>query len=122
MSTKILVIDDSSMIRRQVGRALTSAGFVVVEAADGLEGLDKLAANPDTHVVLCDITMPRMNGIDFLEHVRKAGYTVPVLVFTTEGEPDLVQRAKALGAKGWIVKPFREDLIVAAIKKIARAA
>jgi two-component system, chemotaxis family, chemotaxis protein CheY len=122
MSAKVLVIDDSLMVRQQVSRALTAAGFSIVEAADGLEALQKLASSPETRLVVCDVNMPRMNGIEFLERLNATGPAVPVVMLTTEGQPELIQRAKALGAKGWIVKPFKPELLVAAAKKLTAAA
>jgi two-component system chemotaxis response regulator CheY len=120
MSAKVLIIDDSMMVRKQVGQALTGAGFSVIEATDGVDALQKLTASPDTRLVVCDVNMPRMSGLEFLEALRKAESTanLPVVMLTTEGQPELVQRAKALGAKGWIVKPFKPDLLVAAAKKL----
>lgn len=118
MSTKVLVIDDSAMVRQQVGNALVTSGFAVIEAVDGLDALDKLAAMPDTALVVCDVNMPRMNGIEFLEQKSKNGNAVPVVMLTTEGQPELIQKAKTLGAKGWIVKPFKPDLLIAAAKKL----
>lgn len=122
--SKVLVIDDSMMIRTQVARALVGAGFAVVEAVDGMDALSKLADNQDVRLVVCDINMPNMNGIDFLDNVRNqpAHAKLPVVMLTTEGQPDLVQRAKALGAKGWIMKPFKPDLLIAAAKKLTAAA
>jgi two-component system chemotaxis response regulator CheY len=124
MSAKVLIIDDSMMIRRQVGQALLGAGFSVIEAIDGIDGLQKLTTSPDTRLVVCDVNMPRMNGIEFLEALKRAAThpNLPVVMLTTEGQPELVQRAKALGAKGWIVKPFKPDLLVAAAKKLTGAA
>jgi two-component system chemotaxis response regulator CheY len=124
MSAKVLIIDDSMMIRRQVGQALIGAGFSVIEATDGVDGLQKLTASPDTRLVVCDVNMPRMSGIEFLEALRRGENTadLPVVMLTTEGQPELVQRAKALGAKGWIVKPFKPDLLVAAAKRLTGAA
>jgi two-component system chemotaxis response regulator CheY len=118
MSATILVIDDSAMVRQQVGRALTGAGYSVVEAVDGVDALQKLAAAPATRLIVCDVNMPRMNGVEFLERLCAEGPTVPVVMLTTEGQPELIQRAKALGAKGWIVKPFKPDLLIAAVKKL----
>jgi two-component system chemotaxis response regulator CheY len=119
MSGKILVIDDSAMVRQQVGRALMGAGFSIVEAADGVDALQKLASSPDTRLIVCDVNMPRMNGIEFLERLNADRSVVPVVMLTTEGQPELIQRAKSLGAKGWIVKPFKPELLVAAAKKLA---
>jgi two-component system chemotaxis response regulator CheY len=122
MSATILVIDDSAMVRTQVGRALTGAGFTVVEAVDGVDALTKLAAAPTTRLIVCDVNMPRMNGVEFLERLLSEGSALPVVMLTTEGQPELIQRAKALGAKGWIVKPFKPDLLIAAVKKLTASA
>jgi two-component system chemotaxis response regulator CheY len=122
MSVKVLVIDDSLMVRQQVGRALTLAGFSIAEATDGVEALQKLATTPDTRLIVCDVNMPRMSGIEFLERLRQEGQAVPVVMLTTEGQPELIQRAKALGAKGWIVKPFKPELLVAAAKRLTAVA
>jgi two-component system chemotaxis response regulator CheY len=122
MSTTILVIDDSQMVRQQVGRALKGAGFSIVEAVDGLDALAKLAEIPGTRLIVCDVNMPRMNGLEFLERLTATGSVLPVVMLTTEGQPELIQRAKALGAKGWIVKPFKPELLVAAAKRLTATA
>ena len=122
MTATILVIDDSAMVRQQVGRALTGAGFTIVEAVDGVDALQKLAGAPSIRLIVCDVNMPRMNGVEFLERLSAEGPNVPVVMLTTEGQPELIQRAKALGAKGWIVKPFKPDLLIAAVKKLTASA
>ena len=122
MSPTILVIDDSAMVRHQVGRALAAEGFSVVEATDGVDAIDKLARAPGTQLIVCDVNMPRMSGVEFLEHLAAHGPSLPVVMLTTEGQPELIQRAKALGAKGWIVKPFKAHLLVAAVKKLTGVA
>lgn len=120
MAKKILVVDDSVTIRQQVGLALTQAGFVVVEAADGLEGLAQVERHTDLAMALCDVNMPRMNGIEMLEAMKANGANagLHVLMLTTEAAPGLVDRAKKAGAKGWIVKPFKAELLVAAVRKL----
>ena len=119
MNTTILVVDDSMMVRQQVGRVLSAAGFAIVEAADGADALQRLAEFPDTRLVVCDVNMPRMSGLEFLEALSAKGDGPPVVMLTTEGQPELMRRAKELGAKGWLVKPFKADLLVAAAKKLA---
>jgi two-component system chemotaxis response regulator CheY len=119
MTTKVLVIDDSLMVRRQVGGSLRNLGYVVVEAIDGLDALEKLAANSDAQLIVCDVNMPRMSGIEFLEKLSTSGSKVPVVMLTTEGEPDMIQRAKSLGAKGWLLKPFKAEFLEATAKKWA---
>ena len=124
MSTKIMVVDDSFMVRQQVGRALLGAGFEIVEAADGVDALEKLAASTGVALIVCDVNMPRMSGIVFLENLRKdnAHANLPVVMLTTEGQPELIQRAKSLGAKGWITKPFKPDQLLAVAKKLTALA
>ena len=119
MASNVLVVDDSMMVRKQVGAALKSHGYNVVEAVDGLDALEKLTSNPDTRLIVCDVNMPRMNGIEFLEQLSVRKSVVPVVMLTTEGQPELIQRAKALGAKGWLVKPFKPDYLMATAKKLA---
>lgn len=116
---KVMVVDDSAPVRQQVGVALKEAGFEVVEAVDGQDGVDKLARDPGIAMVICDVNMPRMNGIEFLSEAKGK---CPVLMLTTEGQPELMTKAKSLGAKGWIIKPFKAPLLVAAVQKLTAAA
>lgn len=118
MSKKVIVIDDSQTVRQQVGLALSQAGFEVVEAVDGKEGLTTIQKTKDAAMAICDVNMPRMNGLEMLEALAQSGSKLPVLMLTTEGQPQLIERAKKNGAKGWIVKPFKAELLVAAVKKL----
>ena len=117
---KILIIDDSATVRHQVRAALLGNGFEILEAADGVEGLSTITEQPDLAAVICDVNMPRMGGLQMLELAKAKGLmaTLPVVMLTTEGQPALVQQAKALGAKGWIVKPFKPELLVATMRKL----
>ncbi|HET6145928.1 MAG TPA: response regulator [Polyangia bacterium] len=116
---RVLIIDDSEAVRRQVAQTLAPAGYEVVEASDGFEGLSviKLA---EPALVLCDLNMPRMGGMELLAELsRSPPKPVPVMVMlTTEAQPGLIRRARELGAVGWIVKPFKADLLVAAVNKL----
>ena len=118
MQVTVLVVDDSLMVRRQVSMALVAAGFRIVEATDGADALGQLAAHPDAALVVCDVNMPRMSGLELLEVVRGRHPDLPFLMLTTEGPPELIQSAKELGAKGWMVKPFKPELLVAAARKL----
>lgn len=120
MPTKILIVDDSRTIRQQVGSVLTEAGYDVVEAEDGVQGLGAIGTQRDIALVICDINMPNMNGIEMLTTVKAdaANAELPVVMLTTEGRADLIQQAKRIGAKGWVVKPFKSDQLVAAIRRI----
>lgn len=117
---KVLVVDDSASVRQQVALALGQAGFDVVEASDGREGASAIAGDRDIKMVICDVNMPNMNGLEMLAAVKSkpenAG--LPVVMLTTEGHPGLIKQAKESGAKGWILKPFKADQLVAAVQKL----
>lgn len=121
MSKKILIVDDSATVRQQVSMALTQAGFDVTQAVDGQDGAEKIDSDPAIKLVVCDVNMPRMNGIEMLTKVKAGGKhaDLPIIMLTTEGDPGLIAKAKKAGAKGWMVKPFKPDLLVAAAKKLA---
>lgn len=120
MTKKILIVDDSATIRQQVGLALRHAGYTTAEAADGVQGLEVLEEG-GFDLVICDVNMPRMNGLEMLEALKRNPNhsALPVVMLTTEGQPALVGRAKKGGAKGWIVKPFKPELMIAAVRKLA---
>jgi two-component system chemotaxis response regulator CheY len=120
---KILIVDDSAAMRGQIRDVLASAGFDSVEAADGMDGLQTIARRSDLAAVLCDINMPRMNGLQMLEFVKSKGQlaALPFIVLTTEGQARLVEQAKKAGAKGWVVKPFKAELLIAAVHKVVEA-
>lgn len=121
MGKRVLVVDDSATVRQQVSLALTQVGFEVLEAVDGMDGLQRISSTPGLAAVICDINMPRLNGLEMLEKVRADAKTagLPVLMLTTEGHPTMMERAKKAGAKGWIIKPFKADLLIAALRKLA---
>ena len=120
VAKKILIIDDSATVRQQLRKVLVGASFEVVEAADGVEGLDAIVGRQDLAAVLCDVNMPRMGGLEMLEMLNAKGKPagLPIVMLTTEGQAALVQKAKAAGAKGWIVKPFKPELLLATIRKL----
>jgi two-component system, chemotaxis family, chemotaxis protein CheY len=121
MPSTVMVVDDSQMVRQQVGRTLASAGYTIVEAHDGADALTKLSSG--LALIVLDVNMPNMSGLEFLQSLRTRPdcAAVPVVMLTTEGQPQLMKQAKELGAKGWIVKPFKPDLLLAAVKKLAQA-
>jgi two-component system, chemotaxis family, chemotaxis protein CheY len=120
MAAKVLVVDDSRTIRQQVESTLSQAGYAVIEAEDGRQGLDVLSAQRDIRMVICDVNMPHMDGLTMLATLKAdAGNAdLPVLMLTSEGQASLIQQAKRSGAKGWIVKPFKPDHLVAIVRKI----
>ena len=122
MSKTILTIDDSASIRQMVVLTLTAAGFEVVEAVNGADGYDK-ATGQTVHAVVTDLNMPVMNGIEFIRKYRQhpASKGVPIILLTTESDEELKRQAKEAGATGWIVKPFKQDQLIAVIKKVVGA-
>lgn len=120
MSLRVLAVDDSLTMREMLRAALTGAGFQVTLAEDGLDALDRLAeASPD--LIVTDLNMPRMDGFGFIEAVRggDTAARVPILILTTETGAKLKERARAIGATGWIGKPFDEVSLVATINRVA---
>lgn len=120
MSKKVMIVDDSRTIRQQVSFTLSKGGYDVVEAEDGVQGIQKLSENPDLSMIITDVNMPNMNGIEMVEKMTGTGTTVPIIMLTTEGAADLIDKAKAAGAKGWLVKPFKPDQLIAAVGKLAK--
>ena len=119
MSQTVMLIDDSSSLRKMVGRALIAAGFQVVEACDGVDAIEKLATAGAIGLIVCDVNMPRMSGIEFVEALAKRDSPPPVLMLTTESNPELIQRAQLSGVSRWLFKPFMPDQLVAAARELA---
>ena len=116
----VLTVDDSRTMRDMLLFTLTDAGFRVVQAEDGLHGLEVLRAEtPD--VVVTEINMPRMDGFGFIEGVRadERYRSVPILVLTTESDAEKKNRARRAGATGWVVKPFDPVKLVEAVRRVA---
>lgn len=120
MSThRILAVDDSASMRQMVAFALTSAGFDVTEAEDGLVALEK-AKKEKFSAVVADVNMPNMDGITLIRHLRQLpDYRfTPLLMLTTEAGLEKKSEGKAAGATGWLVKPFNPEQLVATLKKV----
>jgi two-component system chemotaxis response regulator CheY len=116
---KVLIVDDSLTVRQQVTAALSTAGFQVLEAENGLQALE-LLKTVGFSLVICDVNMPEMGGLELLEEVRGAGLPgiPPIVMLTSEGRADLIDRAKKAGARGWLVKPLKADQLVAVARKL----
>ena len=120
MSKTVLTVDDSRTMRDMLRLALDRAGYRVVQAVDGLDGLAVLEGEqPD--VIVTDINMPRMDGFGFISEVRGEGRHrfTPILVLTTESDAEKKNRARQAGATGWIVKPFDPIKLVDAVRRVA---
>jgi two-component system, chemotaxis family, chemotaxis protein CheY len=119
MAKTILCVDDSPSIRQLVGLTLTGAGYTVVEAGDGQEGLDK-AQSHNVSLVVTDLNMPRMDGLTMIRKLRQMSNCrgVPIVFLTTESDEAKKREAKEAGATGWITKPFRQEQMLAVVKKL----
>jgi two-component system chemotaxis response regulator CheY len=117
----IMTVDDSASMRQMVGLVLRGAGYAVVEAADGADGLSKLEGQ-DLGLVLSDINMPNMDGLEFTRQLRAMPQYkfVPIVLLTTESHPEKKQEGKAAGATAWIVKPFDPEQLLTVVKKVMR--
>ena len=120
MTKTILTIDDSRTMRDMLMFALSGAGYRVIQAVDGVDGLETLSAE-GADIVITDINMPRMDGFGFIEGMRADPNhkATPVLVLTTESDAAKKQRAREAGATGWIVKPFDPVRLVDAVRRVA---
>src|SRR5262249_30041303 len=114
--------DDSASIRQMVQLTLQGAGYQVIQASDGADGLSKAQAN-QVDMVVTDLNMPVMNGLGLIRELRKlpAYRGVPILFLTTESDDDMKKQAKEAGATGWITKPFKQEQLVAVVKKVLGA-
>lgn len=119
MTAKILTVDDSASIRLTTRVTLSNAGYVVTEAVDGVDGLDKLKAG-EYDLVITDLNMPNMDGLTMIRELRKlpAHTGVPVIFLTTESDGELKAQAKAAGATGWLTKPFDPESLVKIARKV----
>ena len=120
MKKVVLTVDDSRTIREMLRTALNEAGMEVLQAEDGMHGLEVLqGSTPD--VIVTDINMPRLDGFGFIEAVRSNDQfrAIPILVLTTESMGEKKDRARRAGATGWIVKPFDPAKLISAINRVA---
>ena len=119
MARTAMIVDDSTTMRNMVSIALKEASFEVCAASDGDDALNLLSDERDLDVIITDINMPNMNGIELIKALRaKTKYKfTPILVLTTEGGEDMKMKGKQAGATGWIVKPFNPDTLLAAVNK-----
>lgn len=122
MAKTILVVDDSVSLRRVVALALSNAGYEVIEAGDGVDGLATLEkqGSKKVHLIISDVNMPRMDGIEFVTQLKQktAFKFTPVIMLTTEGDDEVKHAGRAAGAKAWIIKPFNPAQMLNAVTKL----
>ena len=118
----ILVVDDSAAMRQLVSFAAKVAGYDVMAADGGKDALRKLDGGQQIDMVITDVNMPEMDGIEFIKQLRgMVNYRfTPIVMLTTESQEDKKREGKAAGASGWIVKPFKPEQLIEVIKKFVK--
>ena len=119
---KVLIVDDSATMRKIIARVLRQADIsieVVVEAANGIEGLERLSSDPEIQLVLTDLNMPCMDGVAFVRAVRetRSKEILPMIMITTEGGKAMMQAALDSGANAYVTKPFNSDTVRVAMEE-----
>ncbi len=119
MAKRIITVDDAATMRRLVGYTLRGVGHEVLEAEDGEDAL-RVLGQQSVDLVITDVNMPKMDGIELVRRLRALPrYQVtPILLLTTESDPEKKQQGKLAGATGWITKPFQPDQLIAAVAKV----
>ena len=116
---KILIVDDSPTIRKLIGYILKKQEYIISEAEDGIDAMEKLGSL-EADLVIVDLNMPNMDGIQFVKSLRSNYYhmDIPVIMLTTESQESKKQEGKAAGAKAWVVKPFKPEQMLDAVSKL----
>lgn len=119
MARTILTVDDSASIRQLVAATLTHAGYLVIEASDGVDGIEK-ACSRRVDLILTDQNMPRMDGVSLIVRLRALAEhrATPIFMLTSESSKDVKSKGRAAGATGWLSKPIDPDKLV---ELVARA-
>lgn len=123
MTKTVLIVDDSTSLRALVKLSLSRAGYAVIEACDGNDGLVQLDKAAKVHLIVSDVNMPKMDGITFVTQVKKHAKHkfIPVIMLTTEDESSKMAQAKAAGARAWLTKPFNPPQLLDAVSKLVLA-
>lgn len=120
MSKKVMIVDDSDAQRQVVKLNLSRAGYDVLEAVDGKQALDVLKNEDKVNLIISDVNMPVMNGIEFVQALRqdeKFKFT-PIIMLTTESQEELKMEGMAAGVKAWLVKPFKVEQLLDAVSRL----
>lgn len=117
---KILLIDDSDTFRAQIKNDLSSNSHHVAEASNGRDGIEKVKESGPFDLIICDINMPELNGLEMIGILKDQDLLKESIIFmlTTETDQDLKEKGKALGVRAWITKPYKKDKLLAAIQKV----
>lgn len=119
MGKTIMIVDDSASMRQVVSIALKGDGYEVLEGRDGKDALSKLTGQK-VHLIISDVNMPNMDGISFVAQLKQLpSYRfTPVIMLTTESEDEKKREGQAAGARAWMVKPFKPEQLLNAVRKL----
>jgi two-component system, chemotaxis family, chemotaxis protein CheY len=120
MTRRIMTVDDSSTVRQMMRFTLEEAGYEVLEAVDGTDAVRKFAAGEKVDMLITDLNMPHMDGIELIRSVRKDSTNrfIPIIMLTTETQDSKRQEGKSAGASGWITKPFKPQQVLAVVRMV----
>ncbi|WP_353684294.1 response regulator [Thermodesulfovibrio sp. 3907-1M] len=118
MSKTVLIVDDSATMIMSLKAALEMHGFKVETASNGQMALDKIKSGLKPNLIITDINMPVMDGLEFIRQVKPLLRFTPILILTTESEQKKREEAKKLGATGWLVKPISGTDLINVVKKV----
>jgi two-component system, chemotaxis family, chemotaxis protein CheY len=123
MPKTIMTVDDAATMRKMIVFTLSAAGYQLIEAEDGAAALRQLR-DRSVDLVITDVNMPNMDGLELTRQLRTLGHfqKTPILLLTTESDPEMKNRGRAAGATGWIVKPFKQEQLLAVVSKVLPAA
>lgn len=119
----VMVIDDGMAIRQVVSHVLSAQGYSVTEAVDGADALSKLDGSAKYDLMICDVNMPNVDGLQFLEAIKtddkyRMYKFAPIIMLTTEASESMKEKGRALGAHAWMVKPFQPNQLLEKVKPI----
>ena len=120
MAKCVLVVDDSETVRQVLQLTLSNAGFDVIEAEDGDDALNKLSSAPVVDMLITDLNMPNMDGLELIKTIRedKKHRFTPIVMLTTESSEEKKRAGREAGASGWIVKPFKPEQLLKVVKMV----
>ncbi|MBF0442707.1 MAG: response regulator [Oligoflexales bacterium] len=120
MSGRVLIVEDSRIAQAQIKRILESMQCECVTASDGSEGIDSATKDPDIYLIIADINMPGLNGLDMCQEIRNLPHhkTTKIIMCTSEGSLEMKQRGKQIGVYAWVVKPINENSFKMLIQRI----
>ncbi|MGD9343819.1 MAG: response regulator [Desulfuromonadales bacterium] len=120
MAKCVLVVDDSETVRQVLQLTLSNAGFDVIEAEDGDDALNKLSNAPVVDMLITDLNMPNMDGLELIKKIRaeKKHRFTPIVMLTTESSEEKKRAGREAGASGWIVKPFKPEQLLKVVKMV----